>query len=425
MIYIFILLNMFLYLISIYFYKYRNNPISIYVFVWTVSITFYEIKLIYYNTISILTWLVIILFELVFTVSCIIGSKIKFFTYCKKDYTSRQLNDEKLKKNLKKYIIMFSVFAMIAILTGFVSLLRTYKVNIIGAISLSMKIYNDRLSGENKFFTIPYLSSFVYTGMIFSGIYYKKYGFKWFMIMPIILMSIQAIGSGNRYGIIIGILMFFAPLFINVKKEEKDKASLLNKLLLLVGVFCLSVVFIAITSIRSSWILIDSNVSPLLAKLMSQNNIYYKLYTYIASPVGVLDAFLKEPYTAPPGSITFAFIYNLLERFGIIIESYSKVSKSYSIPILVNTGTYIKDFILEYSGFSIIFTFIFGLTCGLLYRITRNGNSIVIYGLYSIIFTLLSLSFFNWYMAETLFWINIFIVIIVGNVIDKRCIENV
>lgn len=422
MIVLFILINICVYVYGKWLYSTRNNPICIYSFTWGVSALLYELKLIYYHDITVITWLVILFFEIVFVVSCQVGSNTKIILRTGminngSTFNTTKYDEELLRVIIRKWIWIFSSIAAIAILSGLVSLLRDYG-SIVTAIQLSNKIYNDRIDEGVRYINIPYLSCFSFAALIFSGIYWKKYGFRLFLVIPILLVCVMTIMTGTRYYLVFSLILILTPLFLNRDKNKKN-GKVWRKVLVVIAIGVLVCVFVTITSVRSSWILIDSSVSPLLAKLMHNfGNGVYKVYSYFASPIGVLNAYLKDPYFAP-GQSSFAFAFNILERLGLI--TFEGIAKNYYIPIAANTGTYVKDFIADFHVFAVFVAFIWGFICGKTYSKARNNYTIKTVSVYSVVSTLLWMGFFTWYLCETVIWISLVVVIIVGISIDRRC----
>jgi oligosaccharide repeat unit polymerase len=391
---------------------------------WTIMLIAYESKLIYYYDLSAYTWLVIILFEIIFIFGCILGvgiTPVKIKNY--DDYRAEYFINGKnvLEKKLKRMILILSAIAAIAIVTGFISMLQYYDTNIFGAIDMQNRIYNERLDGTNKFLKIPYLSSFLYLALILTGIYIKRFYMKLFLTIPIILVIFSSIMTGNRYNLIIAIALIIFPILFNNDKSRKfgfkNKLKKKNKLLIFCGIGALLVLFWSITSVRSSWIITGSHMSPLMIKLCTHNPAIYKIYSYLASPPGVLNAFLEDPYFQF-GKTSFAFVYNIMENIGIL-TSNERVAMNYYVPIASNTGSYIKDLISDFSLLGGLFvTLIFGYILSSLYKVYFKRKNFVSEIYLDIFSALLILCFFTWYLCETLFWIMLVFAYPVGKYLD-------
>lgn len=383
----------------------------------------YESKLIYYYDLSAYTWLVIILFEIIFILGCILGvvvrpSKIKKHDNYNVEYF---INDNGvLEKKLKKMILFLSAVASIAIVIGFISVLKYYNINILGVIDLQNRIYNDRFDSI-RFNNIPYLSTFSYLALILTGIYIKKFRMKLFLVIPIVLVTMSSLMTGNRYNLIIAIMLILFPMLLNNEKSRKfgfkNKFKKKNKLLLFCGIGFLLVIFWNISIVRSSWITPESYMSPLMIKLCTYNPAIYKTYLYCASPPGVLNAFLEEPYLNF-GKSTFSFIYNLMERIGIS-ESNERIAQSYYVPISSNAGSYIKSLICDFSLLGGLFVaFLFGFIVSIFYKMYFYRRNIVSEIYLNIFCVLLLLCFYTWYLCETMFWIMLVFAYPVGKYLD-------
>ena len=423
----FIILSVLLFFYSKKMYAGKLNPLSVYTVTFTGMILLFDLHLILYDPLSIECGIVLIVGELIFFFGCLQGKRTRVVlkrSRRENDSTETAYNETKLKKELYKWIIITSGLASIAILSGFILLLRDYGYSIVRVLASGAAVYADRMAGRKNYIFIPYLSSFAYNGMIFAGIYLKRYGFRIFVIVPLILIGLVTLCTGNRYMVILAIIEFFTAFVLSDTKRERSskfrKLPLWKKLLFVLPIAGLLFVFWKVTVARSSFITVNSYVSPTLASMMAKyGNGVYKIYAYAATPVGVLNAFLKDPYFHI-GHSTFGLFYNILERLGIITEN-ARVGRDYYVPIDANTGTYLKNLIADFSVLAPISVFIWGFVCSQVYEKVSKRQTITALSVYSVLMSVLAYCFFTWYFAETSTWICIVISIIVGGIIDRRC----
>ena len=224
--------------------------------------------------------------------------------------------------------------------------------------------------------------------------------------------------SGNRYYLIIAILEFLSSYFIVNKPITRRRLRKKRKLSFgFLIAFCLFIgTFLIISKVRSTWIDTNQYSSPLMNRLVSRfGGSVYKIYTYAASPIPVLDAFLRDPYYSY-GIFTFYPFFNLFRKFGIV-SGGPFLGKSYYVPIDANTGTYILSLIADFSWFSIFVVSFFGYLCGKIFKKACSGSLFYV-SLNAILFSVLSLCFFSWYFSDSGLWICA-LVLIVSECFDK------
>ena len=100
MVYVYLILNILYIMFSIKFYKNKINPISIYSVVWTFMTILYELKLVYYYDLTLLTWLIIIVFQIAYNFGCIVGKTMSIYTkgYNIKSHNNIIITNVKQKK---------------------------------------------------------------------------------------------------------------------------------------------------------------------------------------------------------------------------------------------------------------------------------------------------------------------------------------
>src|SRR5699024_2450783 len=146
------------------------------------------------------------------------------------------------------------------------------------------------------------------------------------IVVPIILYLASALVTGGRLSIVMLGFYVALPYVINnaasnkkeIKRTSNKKGFLVIALLLVVNH-----VFIILTENRSVWIEVNPYMNDLMIKLTSINPAIYKNYTYLSSPIGVLNELLKD-YEISFGSNTLLPLYSVLEKLGfnVPVEKY-------------------------------------------------------------------------------------------------------
>lgn len=415
MIIVYILFNFLLYFYSKGIFKEKVNPISIYSTIWVMMLVTYELKLVEYYNLTFMTWCVIISFQLAYSIGCVLGqAKHKTDRYSTdenpKTNIVKDIKNKKIEDRLKLVILVLAAISALGIIPNLLVLINRYG-NIFQATNI---IYDDRLTGNQDFELIPYMGTLIHMSVILSGIYINRYGVKLFLTIPIVLMSMNILPSGGRSDFVVGFL-FIAFTLIYGKKvnfTKKQKISLTILLSSFVGLFG------EITSNRSTWISVNSYMSQLMVKLVDFNPAIYKMYIYFSSPVGVLNAYLKDPvYNF--GINSFGVFFSVLNKFGANLN-YQRYQDVYNIPITTNVGTYIRELMQDFTLIGgIIVIILFGYIFGRFYSKLKREKSFVSEIFVCLFSTIIFLSFFMWFYRETVFWISTFIGIPIGLYLDS------
>ncbi|MGB4437971.1 MAG: O-antigen polymerase [Sedimentibacter sp.] len=424
MIFVYILLNLVLYHFSKVVFKEKINPISIYSSVWVLMLIAFELKLIKYYDLTFTTWSVLISFQLAYSIGCIAGHtnlKKNRYTINRKidnnDYAG--VISKKIEKRLELIILVLSAISALAIIPNLISLINRYGINIF---EVTNKIYSDRLTGNQGIELIPYIGTIIHMAVILSGIYISRYGVKLFLAIPILLMIINVLPSGGRSDFVLGFLYIAFPILISVKKiifTGKQKFRLLILILSFVTVFSI------ITSNRSAWITINPYMSSLMVRLVNVNPAVYKMYAYFSSPIGVLNAYLKDPaYNF--GINSFGAFISVLNKLGANLD-YQRYQDAYNIPIATNVGTYIRELIQDFTLVGgIIVIMLFGYVFARCYSNMKRKNTFTSSIYVDLFCVIIFMSFFVWFYRETVFWIITVIGIPIGLHLDAytRKINN-
>ena len=374
-------------------YRKIVNPVVLYVLPWLLSVSLYEMKLIKYYTLSLTTWLIIILFQGLFFACCFVFKE-------KKEAKVRDYCHSLDSRTVFWTIMALTAFSALAIMPNFIFFLHRYGITFMSKFS---EVYNDRLNG-NAPFSIPYIGVFIYLCVVLTGIYYKKYGFNFYLFIPLGLAVIDSIQGGGRSGLVLIFLLFVVP-YLFVQKDTKKVKKNKNWIWIAAFLFLVVAVFVLVTRERS-WI--DENhedyryMSDTMKSLIKISPSIYKNYAYFSSPIGVLNAYLENPdFTF--GKNSLSFFISFLNKFGANLP-YARYQDYYYVPIHTNVGTYIREIIQDYYYFAPLVLIAFTLLFSKAYALLRRGNP---FGeiLFSIMGVSVVMSFFVCYYRESVFWI--------------------
>ncbi len=394
MVIIFLLINLAYIIFSKKIYKKIINPIFIYSILFSTMITLYEIKLIYYNPLTVETWSIIIIFQLIFNLGSLIGNSINLNKNQKTTIVS--------EKKLRDIIVILTLIASIETISFLILVVNRYGIEIH---KYTTQLYSDRLNGLLES-PIPYLGSLVYVSLILSGYYFSKYKKILVAFLPLSLVVISSFLYGARLNIVIGSLFYVLPIVLNYSINNGIKKIITPKNLTIVFLFIsLGSLMFLLTKNRASYIEVNYYMSPTMVNLVSKNPAFYQIYMYISSPVGVLNEFLKDP-TYKFGGHTFLSIYNILNKFGMNIE-INQYQIFYNIPIKSNVGTYIRELIEDFGFFfagiaTFIFSFLLSYT---LKKYMKENNNIISLIIVVTLHVALIFSFFDWIFRSSFMWI--------------------
>lgn len=417
MAYLYLLFNIICIYFGIRLYNTWFNPISIYALVWGFSVGLHESNLILYYDLSSFCWFIIIISQLMFTIGCYFGKRIKH----KNEIII--YNNELLKIELKKGILFTTFIAAVAIVGNFITAINIYGSNLFDNLT---DIYADRVYQTRDIESIPYLGAFIFILMPLSGVYLKKYGFSLLLIPSLVLALLSALSSGGRAGIVFDIILFGSAYYLvdssNTFTVVKEKATKLSgykrKVILLLSIITLLIMVVLLTNRRGSGVA-PTYASDTFKLLFGNNIIIYKFVEYFASPVGVLNEYLKtnEFHFAHNSLLP---ILNILNRLGLI-DRVDQYQKFFYTPIYSNVGTWLRELIEDFTIYGELIAVIFlSLITSFLYKRSTDSFCVRRIVVVSVLLLVLTLSFFDWRLRTSNMWIALFFGSIIGKRIDDK-----
>ena len=384
-----------------------RNPVTLYVLVWNVMIFLYELPLVYYHEITLLTWLTVIVFQGIFVVTCLFGGN-----YLIKSNQWPTDNSAVERNRLGKVVVALTFVAAIAIVPNFFFFIQKYSFEFMDQMN---NVYNDRLMNNRGYETIPYLGTLVYLAVMLSGVYARRFGFNKIILFPLLMSLMDTLPGGGRSGIIIEILLFALPFYLFGNKQKgaiKVKRVISNrrKTMIVAGlsIVALTAVFWKMSSVRSRWIGVNQYMTDTMVDLVQFSPTIYKTYTYITMPFVALSEYLKNPdYLF--GINTFGMFYNLLNKVGFSLP-YQRYQIAYYVPMACNTATYIRELVQDFTYVGgVVAVAVLGFIMGLNYNMVRVKKDIGAEGISTILGTIIVMSFFVFFLRETVFWVMLIV----------------
>ena len=416
MVYVYVLMNVLLIHLSLKFYRALVNPISLYSITWVIITVLYEVRLVAFYDLTLTTWVTIVAFQVSYTIGCLFGKM-------KHPPTVDGISPQS-KVSLGGTIIRLSLLASIGSISNFLIAVRRFGFNLLAHTN---QLYAARMSGDIGS-GVPYLGAFVYPALIFSGIYLARYGFSRIVILPIVLGILDSLKSGGRLGIFTCMFLFIVPIVLQkgAKRNHglpKTVSSKSTKLRVGIILLMFILLFGVLTSNRAAGVSFNPYMSTRMADLVVRNPTMYKVYVYLASPLGVLNEFLRNP-SFSFGGHTFLTVYNLLNRLGAKIP-VSQYQAFYFVPIKSNVGTYIRELVEDFTlPLALVVAFMTGLVFSYNYSRFKSRGSYLNLIWASTFSLVIFFSFFMWNFRSSSMWITIFVGSISGYMLDRKGDES-
>lgn len=397
-------------------YKKRVNPVSTYIFPWLGMITLYILNLVYYNQVSIVTWITVILFQLVFCLCTIIGSNTVFVTRHKTD------GDIVDRNTLTWMILWLTLISSVGVIPNFINFVKKYSLSFMNDLNL---VYQNRLSGKTGYEIIPYVGTLVFLAVLYAGVYFRRFGFNKILIIPLVMCLLVTFPGGGRSGILLEFFMFFGPKMLYSQKKnspniiEKRRFNIKTKLFFIIIAAILIYLFFKMSSVRSSWITINQYMSPTMVALLKISPVFYKTYTYITEPLVALSEFLKD-ISFSFGLNTFGMFINILNKLGFNLY-YERYQSTYYVPMACNVASYIRELIQDFTYPGGIFaTALFSFLYGVSFSQSQKQDNIYSEAMSSLLLTVTVLSFFVFFYRESVFWIVTIVMPITVRLMRKK-----
>lgn len=412
---IYIFISVICFTIGLFVYKTWKNPISIYLSIWVLCISFHQSGLIYYYDLKLTTWFVIIMAEVAYVLGCVFGV---IFSNSRIQKKSRSIiNLESTRKILKTYIIILSVIASLSIVTKLFYIVRTYGFNLFSNI---LQIYKDSIYERMNYTDVFNTEGVIFIAIAFSSVYLYRYKYEHIIVLPLLLLVVSQLSSGSRGSLISGILLFSSQFILKNKKKRSISITTLGKkpkksLMILTGILC--VIVFLITFSRSG----EDITLPYANDLISDNNIVYSIVFYFSVPIAVLNEYLKNPIHSHWGAATFRIFYQVLDKFGFVNYDVNFIGEYlFYTPGPSNVLTYIGELIYDFNYGAIFVVFLLGLLFSLSFCNMHKNESVFADIVTAACFSLVSLSFFAWFLRLSIFWYVLLIGGILAYIIDHR-----
>jgi oligosaccharide repeat unit polymerase len=367
------------------------NHLSLYSFVWTVSLLTLQMRLIAYHHVVFEAWM----YVFVAWVSLYLGTALIRLKSPPAKLTFPSIN----MKRLRNAIFVLGAAGLISTVVLALNIVRKLDAGLLQALlENGNQIYGMRYEGEVS--GLMYLNFLPYAGCVLAGIYTARLGkITLTAAMPLAAMLLDGIVSMQRAGFFVGaVLLFLAYLF--TPKASKLHVPIWQKI---TAVSVVLVVFLLVTASRGGALSVEGETQALVDAGDSVS-VLPSLYFYASGPVAGFSEYLKHPEQdgrALWGRYMFASVYRFLSKFGTgtYVPYYPNY---YYTPVPINACTYLREIHFDFGGTAIFFfPFCLGLLVTLLETCQRSMFSIILLSfLYLVVLFSFDLNFISgggWY----------------------------
>jgi len=322
------------------------NHLSLYSFVWTLSLCSYQLRLISYNFISGDAWI----FIFAAWIALYLGTAWAGVLGSSGQPRQRQLFPGN-ERNLRNAIILFSCAGLASSVVLAWNIVRSlYSQLLLGLIDQGNKIYTMRFEGGLS--GLMYVGFLPYAASALAGAYASRIGRVTFVsAFPLLAMTVDGILSMQRGGILIAIILFVAGVYITPSKTPLR----LVRWQMVAALGLLLTGFLLVTMIRGIPAEFE-NQGATLNRISDVVPSLPSLYMYVSAPPAGLSAYLQHPESDGHsfwGRYTFAPAYRLLAKLGwnTYVPYYTEF---YSTPVPINSCTYLREIHSDFGSLGVL-----------------------------------------------------------------------
>src|SRR5690606_35279534 len=309
-------------------FKKSFNHLSLYCLIMGGLVFFYELKLLPYPDIIPLAWFYLISAFLSFLFGIITIFSIRNLS--DEDYTSITQTSISLSilnhngKILKYLVIFFSSVGLFAAIQNWMVLINMF--GSIPAVFLNApKIYRMGIEGEIKG-VIPYLFTFGYVAVFFSGIYTAYKGkFTFLTFYPFLGIIIREIAIVGRAGMLLGFMEFLFSFILFrhfLKSDIYNRYKFSKPNIIIYSVLLLSILIISASLVRITRTPAGEKYQGAAKELRDFRNnpvILPSIYLYGSSDIGVFSKYLEiDNEESKFVQNTFLPFYRFLSKFDFV-----------------------------------------------------------------------------------------------------------
>lgn len=368
------------------------NHITIYGAVWGTQMILYQLKLINYPDLS---------YE---TVSYIFGAWAIFVlaSLTVKNYYSSVDSNPGFQPSsntaLRNIVFLFTVIGAVGTYQHWTVLIKMFgsvqSTILHGYILYRMRV-QEGIPGQ-----WPYVDSVSLAASLFGGYFAgTRHKLAILGIIPIITEVIEAAAGFGRSKLIIAVVLWGTGYFLpRVKARVTDWRNLRRRMTLLfviVAIFAFGMEFVrTFRGAKESF----TGETRTLSHIKGVGFITPSLYLYLSSDVAVLNKFLSEEFSGDGehgriGANSLAPIYNVFGKLGVT-EPEPTYEKFYAVPVLTNTGSYLKELYLDWGvGGALVFVYLLGALCSIVFEAYQRKRTMLLLAVLSHLYVVVFFTF--------------------------------
>lgn len=392
---LFMLFSIIFFYISFKLYHYFINPLSFYCFIWSVCAGLYQFGGIYFYPLSLTTWIYIILSLCFYSFGCILGKAVSQAIIIK---SYNLTTSKKQKEKMTGFIIFLTFCSSIELYQRLIATIHKYGFYFYKYIK---QIYQSQIHGTGITASFVVFEVFTYISIMLAGIYSYKNGFKKWLLWPILTSLLYQLCSGSRGTLIINIILFTAPFMFN--HSDKSYLNSIEKLYITKKKKPIAAIAISVLTVLYVTIMRTSSSGNIVTKLQEAlRNIIF----YLASPIAVLNEFIKTGNQGIWGEHTFRIFRKYMYKLGIIPSYREPYSLgTYLTPEPSNVATYIGTLKYDFGYLGALFViFMLGFIFSFYYCKLVKKYDISYQIIISVMSVVLGLSFFDWFFKSAIIW---------------------
>lgn len=346
------------------------NPVTAYSAIWTVTLSLYELRMIYYYPTEPETWAIIFAAWISFFLGCLAVTSARFATGRPVSLTVPAGGGGEFPQAeivlLRRVLWVLNAVALIIAVQHVLVILKKFgsltNIILFGQLVYEMRVHKGIEGG------VPYLGSVMLSGSLLGGIYSSALGrVKLVGVLPVAIAVAVSIAEMGRSTMLISAIMFVSGYVLDKRRVRVTNLSSLSSVrvrrFISIGLAVLLVVGGAelVRSSRKPFETI-AGASRTLSKLKGGAIVTPSLYLYLTTDHAVLNQYLHRDVEHPMmGAFTFAPFWRILYKLGFdtYVDQYQRF---YNTPVPGNTATYLRELHADWGLPGVVFgPFLLGL----------------------------------------------------------------
>ncbi len=408
------------------------NPVSAYSAIWTISLSLFEMKLIYFYPLAPETWAVIFAGWTSFILGCLAVTAARFATRPAYSPVPQAAGTVEFSPEeivlLRRVLWVLNTVALVIAVQHITTILRKFG-NIGSLVVFAQTVYETR-TRKGIEGAVPYFGSAMLIGSLVGGIYSSAMGkLKLAGVLPVVLTVAVSFAEMGRMSMMIAVLMFVTGYVLNrrrVRAPEQISVFSVRVRRIIALAMVLVIVGGGAELVRSARVPFEqfAGTTRALSKLRGGSFVTPSVYLYMTGHHGALNQYLRQDVEhSLPGGFTFAPIWRLLSKLGYdtYVDQYQRF---YRTPTPSNTGTYLRELHADWGLPGVVFgPFILGMLISVSWYRTMTRHRMVDYVIAAHLFVAVVMSYVD-LVTQLGYWLaSLVFGLIAAAVYDRRTMK--